>query len=56
MDWNTGIDSGMDYGLSFMPGFYFIVRLFMCALPEDGNATSLSQYLVALLHGQGRDR
>ena len=56
MDLNTGMESGMDYGLSFIPGFYFIGRSFVRTLPEDGNAASLSQCLVALLHGQGRDR
>ena len=36
------MESGMDYGLSFIPGFYFIGRLFMRALPEDGNAASFT--------------
>ena len=57
MDWNAGMESGMDYGLSLIPGFYyFLGRLFMCALPEDKSIISWSQRPVALLNDQGRDR
>ena len=48
MDWNTG---------GFTPGFYYFLGCsFVRVLPEDGSTTSWSQCLVALLHGQGRDR
>ena len=57
LDWNNGMESGMDYGLSFIPGFYyFLGRLFMRALPEDRSIASWSQRSVALSNGQGRDR
>ena len=40
----TGRESGMGYGLS-----WFLLYRAVRALPEDGNAASLSQCLVALI-------